>query len=263
VIRSDVTCMTGAALTEELEWRPAPAGRQIDRNEVHLWRVARALSAGATDEAWVVLGDGERRRALSYRDARAARGFVVGRASLRAILGRYIGCGPADIILEEGRNGRPRLCSRERPRLHFSASRVDGMDLIAVVDGGEVGVDVERVARAGVRDSLPWPFVREQAPPGLLRDLSGLGDDPETFFVAWTRLEAYAKAFTGGLGGEPAPVPRGTAQRCHVRSFRIGADLVGSLAEGGEAPRALLAFDARSSAARRLTTTTGHGHTMG
>jgi hypothetical protein len=63
----------------------------------------------------------------------------------------------------------------------------------------------------------------------------------DTFCVAWTRLEAYAKAITDGLGGNAA-----AARCCPVRSFRLGGDLVVALAESGQTPRKLRTFGMRA-----------------
>jgi 4'-phosphopantetheinyl transferase len=247
-MRSDTGVVADAARMPELAWSTATPMLEIGFAEVHLWRVATTpADTRSVDDAWMVLGDAERHRALSYRDDRAARGFVVARARLRSILGHYLGCEPADVALEEGRNGRPYVRSGAGPGLDFSVSRVSGAALVALVGDGRVGVDMECVPDIDARRSLPWRFVREHAPPGLLGDL-GDDDGAEAFCIAWTRLEAYAKAFTDGLGGVPGST-RTAGECCHVRSFRIDGDLVGSLAETGPTPRTLRAFDIRHPAA--------------
>jgi 4'-phosphopantetheinyl transferase len=240
----DGVVIAPAALTPELAWAAAPDRLELGRAEVHLWRAATAAAdSGELARAWHVLDVVERHRALCYRDDRAARAFVVARAALRVILGRYLECDPADVTLEQERGGRPRLRSHTREHLSFSASRAGGVALVAVVAAGEVGVDVERVPREDSGAGLPWRVVRENAPPELLRDL-GDAEDPETFCVAWTRLEAYAKAFTDGLAGASSASAIGLPEGCRPRSFRVDEELVGSLVKGGAVLRQLSAFEA-------------------
>ena len=230
----DVAVLGGAAhRTPALTWEPAPVTPRLAPGETHLWRVPTL--PGDDGPAWTVLADAERHRALSYADERAARGFVKARAGLRAILAGYVGCEPEDVEFEAGVGGRPSVRGAH-PDMDFSASRVEGTSVIAVTAGGKVGIDAERISAVAAHGSPPWSFVREQAPPGLVDDLGDEGD--RAFCIAWTRLEAYAKACTNGLGGSDT----GTG-RCHVRSFVLTADLVCSLAEAGAQPRALRTFD--------------------
>lgn len=248
-MRPDASSDTTAGLIRDLAWHAAPAGCTIPSDEVHLWRVTTPPTGrGVPHAAWAVLGDAERQRALCYRDERAARGYAVVRARLRTILAGYLGCAPADVDLEQQRNGRPFIRSRERPCLRFSVSRTAGIALIAVADGGAVGVDIERVPSIDAGGSLPWRCIHEHAPPGLV-GVEKRDDDPAAFCVAWTRLEAYAKAFTGGLRADrDPPLARNEMRWRQVRSFSIPGGYVASLAEDGRQPRRLVAFDTQPAA---------------
>jgi 4'-phosphopantetheinyl transferase len=144
-----------------------------------------------------VLSKDERQRASRYRVSEARERFVVTRAALREILGRYAGLPP-----ERLRFSYPCACGRadcdpssRKPRLdpetdlRFNVSHTKGLALIAVTSGREVGVDVERV-EPGIEIEPLAKHVLGALPEG---------DRLEAFYRSWTRREAHAKARGDGL----------------------------------------------------------------
>ncbi|HEY1479226.1 MAG TPA: hypothetical protein VGF46_04320 [Gaiellales bacterium] len=230
-----------------LAWAEAPPAPAIDGSELHLWRIHAPSGDDDATRGWTVLGASERRRALAFRDAHVAAAFIHTRAGLRGILSRYVACDPASLPLDEGADGRPLLRGGDGPGLAFSTSRSGASGLVALAARGKLGVDIERVPGPDAGDDLPWSLVREHAPGALLRDVPPGQEDDETFCVAWTRLEAYAKACSGGLAGLAAQQPVDDPD-CLVRSFRVSADLIGSVVAEGRGARVLHAFDAPSPA---------------
>jgi 4'-phosphopantetheinyl transferase len=219
-------------------WSTAPASLELSASELHVWWLGAVPGdAGSTTVAWRVLGDAERRRAQRFRDEQSARAYIHSHARVRGVLARYLGTEAAAVPLQSDEQGRPVVRGR---RLACSVSRSGNDAVLAVTTGTAVGVDIERVRADDDATELPWSFVRERLPATLLADLDG-ADARESFYLAWTRLEAYAKALTGGL----AAITTATETLpCRLRSFRVGDEVVGSVVTGGTLRPTLRTFAA-------------------
>src|SRR4051812_17616611 len=93
-----------------VDWREPPASLPDLGDDVHVWRLSLAKpdpSFLATMEQ--TLSSDEYARANRFHFAVHRERYVVGRASLRAILARYVGCTAAAVSFEYGRWGKPRL----------------------------------------------------------------------------------------------------------------------------------------------------------
>jgi 4'-phosphopantetheinyl transferase len=96
--------------------------------------------------------------------------------------------------------GKPRL-EEDSKGVRFNLSHSDGMALIAIAEGHEVGVDLEQIRwrrdLVGLAERvLPKADVEKirRAPP-LLRSAA--------FYAGWTRHEARMKCFGTGLSSTP------------------------------------------------------------
>lgn len=96
------------------------------------------------------LDDGERARAASFRFEEDAQHWTACRNGLRAILGKILSLSPAEVPLEAGPGGKPRLAAPFGDT-HFNLSHCRDLALVAIAPF-PVGVDVEPEARA--RDLL-------------------------------------------------------------------------------------------------------------
>jgi 4'-phosphopantetheinyl transferase len=193
-----------------------------------------------------LLSADERDRADRYLIQAPRTRFVVSRGTLREILGRTTSLSP-----EELRFSYPCVCgdpecvpSRRKPRLEldshspavqFNLAHTNGLAMVAVSNGPEVGIDIERIERSAVIG----PVAEHVLDPDEVVSLRALPVDQqvEAFYRAWTRKEAYAKARGMGVAspsrlGEPrgwcfrdVPAPAGyvaslavTTDRCVVRT---------------------------------------------
>ncbi len=136
----------------------------------------------------------ERERALRFRLERDRQRFVVARAALRLILGRYLSRPPTEIALAFGPNGKPSLADAG-PR--FSVTHCEDLALVALADAAELGVDVERLGR----ELDVAPLIAHFASTQERADFDALGPQEQrsAFFHWWTRKEALLKAVGGGL----------------------------------------------------------------
>jgi 4'-phosphopantetheinyl transferase len=102
-----------------------------------------------------------------------------GTARLRALLGERLDVASLEVPLVEAGGGKPKLDpDAGLADLRFNVSHSGERALIAIAEGVEVGVDIERVT--------------ERRSPEYLRD--------------WTRREAYLKGIGRGLSGGPREI---------------------------------------------------------
>lgn len=178
--------------------RPTSAGVSPDvRGEVQVWIAGLDHAEDVVDRLAGVLSEDERERAARFHFRRDARRFIVGRATLRGILGECLGVEPGALAFSYGARGKPELGEPSGSDVQFSVSHSADVAVYAVTHGLRVGVDVERL-RLGVdieaiADGTFSPRERD-----ALRRLPP-AQRCEGFFNCWTRKEAYIKAIGEGL----------------------------------------------------------------
>jgi 4'-phosphopantetheinyl transferase len=159
--------------------------------EVHLfwYRVDGPRAERGAD----ALSARERRRAarIPFPERRAR--FVSGRAGLRAVLARYLGCAPADVEIADGPHGKPFL--PQARALRFNLAHSHGRAVLAVARGRAVGLDLERI-RPGVDCGRLMDDFFEPREAAAWRALPA-PERRRAFFTAWTRAEAVIKARGG------------------------------------------------------------------
>jgi 4'-phosphopantetheinyl transferase len=167
----------------------------IEPGEVHV--VTLDLDQDGADEERfaALLSADERARSQRFRFARDRRRFIVGRGTLRLILGRYLGAQPARLSFRYGPHGKPAL--EGDSALRFNLSHSQGLALYALAMEHEVGVDMERIQ--------PLPDLEDIARSCFAEgEIAALWALPEAqrlhaFFACWTRKEAFIKAIGDGL----------------------------------------------------------------
>lgn len=168
----------------------------------------------------------ERARAARYvRPADRAR-FIIGRASLRYLLGERLGLASTVVPLQRNAFGKPQL--PEPTSLYFSISH-SGSWIIIAVGARSVGADVEKID-PGFKYAEVAAFHFSDA---AQRTIQASVEPLITFYSLWTRREAVAKASGRGLsyfeeGGQQSV---GEEQdKWAVRSFEVAAGYLGALA---------------------------------
>lgn len=182
-------------------WHPAPPDVVLSSETVHLWRAMLDVSDSSFNRCFETLSDDERARALAISFQPTRTRFVASRATLRAILSRYLGRLPSELRFTYGAFGKPTISASQHQnseQFHFNVSHVERLTLIAVANR-EVGVDVEAVENRRVGNPMR---IAEEYFSG--RDCAFLSQVPihvqyRTFLSLWTRKEAVAKAIGMGL----------------------------------------------------------------
>ena len=211
---------------------PAPDRRNLTDREVELWvvplplpsTVEAALAATMSFDEW------ERAGRLIAPDKR--RQFIGSRGVLRALLGAYLGVPPSEVTLTRQAHGKPALPAETG--LRFNLSHTEGLLLVAVSAGLEVGVDVERVRPVEGASRLASRFFS-------VRERAGMEDGPVGFLRLWTCRESAVKAFGTGISAgwddlrivERSPDEADAVSQdrnCHVRLFSPRPGYVAALA---------------------------------
>ncbi|WP_216920404.1 4'-phosphopantetheinyl transferase superfamily protein [Synechococcus sp. CCAP 1479/9] len=161
-----------------------------------------------------LLNEGERQRLERLRGEGDGERFLLGRGALRLILGSWLGCDPAGLVLGAGPHGKPELLPLSGPGTpwpeggelppHFNVSHSGDLILLGFHPRRPVGVDVERC-----RPVPEWESIaRRCLPPGEWDAIRSLPQEQreQAFLAAWCRLEAGLKARGMGLFGPP-PAP--------------------------------------------------------
>jgi 4'-phosphopantetheinyl transferase len=231
-------------------WR-SPTALALEADVVHLWRIATDSSQPIA-ELFEGLAIDERRRADRYRSGRDRRTFVVSRATLRSLLGRYLGLDPREVPIGIGDHCKPEVGEASTATgLTFNIAHSGDVTLFAFARDRRVRIDVEVVRPVPELDLLvPRLFTtNERHVLGALRGRARLN----AFFHGWTRKEALAKGVGAGLtlafdrlevplgeGAAPTALHLGAighAGRWWLHPLRVGAGYVAAVAVEGDGHR--------------------------
>ena len=169
-----------------------------------LWLLSLAGDAPAGGDA--LLDDQERERAARFAFERDRQRYVRAHVALRQLLGVRTGRAPDALRFEAGAFGKPRL--RDEPGCSFSLSHSGDQALVALADGGEIGVDLESTSGT-LRDldALARQCLGEREQFDF--DATPVAERELAFLRAWTRKEACLKALGTGLQVAPSSFETG------------------------------------------------------
>lgn len=198
---------------------------------VKLWLCANddlaPAIAGVLATHW--LDEHEQEIAGRFLFERDRRQYLVAHTLVRRALALEAGLAEAELVIFRSSRGRPFLqppdggLPRGGPELDFNLSHANGYNLLGVMRGQRIGVDVERLGRdAHALDTVVETFAPEEqqwvakAAPGHSRDRRVLR--------LWTLKEAYSKARGLGLGLPFDEFSFDLAEDRGVKGFRPPAD---------------------------------------
>lgn len=210
---------------------------------VHLWHARFDWLADRYTAFEDMLAAEERLRAARYMAETVRLRFVLARGMLRQVLAGYMDIIPNALRLAYSLRGKPFIPGSD---LRFNLSHADGMIVLAISSGFEVGVDVERVRlmpemATVARDNFS---LYEQASLWSLPQV----DQLPAFFRIWTRKEAVVKALGDGFASfgqfdvnhdDPPRILRvqdGDPARLSLAHLDFGVDYAGALCVEGAAP---------------------------
>jgi 4'-phosphopantetheinyl transferase len=158
---------------------------------IRLWWCDLRADATTLRRCEALLSEAEHARGARFGTRALRDRYVVGRASLRIVLGEMLGVAPERVPIVRGLRGRPTLGNGAR--LDFNVSHTADVALLGVFEGvARIGVDVERSDRIVNVAGLARKFLteRERAALGML-DADGMR---RRVLTLWTCKEAMSKA---------------------------------------------------------------------
>jgi 4'-phosphopantetheinyl transferase len=166
---------------------------------VSVWWCSLASPADGPQRAVAWLSTAEIERANRFGTTALRERYIIGRATLRLLLGTLTGRAPPDVPIVRGHRGRPML-ARE-PRLDFNVSHTGDVALFAIAThlpaGMRLGVDIEHAAREVNVDRLARRLLTASE-RGAMADVP-VSQHKRRFLATWTCKEAMSKATGDGL----------------------------------------------------------------
>jgi len=146
------------------------------------------------EDAATLLDATELARANRYHFARHSRRFIMARAILRCIIGRYLNIPPKDIAFTYQTHGKPEI--PHPAQIQFNLSHSQDMALLAIGQNYPMGIDIEFFTDRpydgiGTHAFSPEENMQLHKATNELKAL--------TFFNIWAQKEAVIKACGLGL----------------------------------------------------------------
>jgi 4'-phosphopantetheinyl transferase len=231
----------------------------LPQDEVHVWYVDLPAWEREVDPLLPLLNQEEQERAARFKFPAPRNQFVISRALLRQVLGRYLRVEAREVQFRSATNGKPELATASgvQDDLRFNLSHTAGAAVIAITQDRQVGIDVERIRMDTNAMELAERFFSRPEVEWLRSQPSS--EQIPAFFTCWTGKEAYIKAHGEGLsmplssfGVLPAHGTDGSklqlkvyenpeeAQRWFICQLALGTGLRAALAVEGENPRVRL-----------------------
>ena len=181
-------------------WKYPPQNSVLGEKDVHVWRANLDLPEEEVNKLVQILSAEERERASKFHFPKHRERFIVGRGTLRIILGRYLGIEPQALQFEYSSRGKPKLvdgCNSNK--LQFNLSHSEGLALYVFSRDRLVGIDVEYLRPMADAEKIAQRFFSPQE-YAVIKALP-TAEKEIAFFRAWTGKEAYLKAVGDGLAG--------------------------------------------------------------
>jgi 4'-phosphopantetheinyl transferase len=171
--------------------------RALSHGDIHLWLLDLDEHADFQRDHYDLLQRHERIRADRMATEALFARHVASHGCLRLVLADYLGVPPASIEFVLSGNGKPRLSSPFGSRLSFNLSHSEGVAIIGITSGAEIGVDIERVRPLPDRLAI----ARNSFTLSESSQLAAMADADSTlaFLRCWTLKEAFVKARGDGL----------------------------------------------------------------
>jgi len=228
-------------------WMRPRGSLQLDGDDVHVWRINVPAVASSPSSPYLpaVLSSHERERGDGFPSDAHRRQFIVGRATLRLILGAFIGAPASALAFAFGTDGKPALAQPySQSGIEFNLAHSGDWVVCAITRGRAVGIDIERTRRVASVAHIAR-FLFSSAEQHALA-MVGARCRERTFFDIWTRKEACVKAKGRSLLAVAANSASQSARRsgahavnvdgCSVRALTVAAGYSAALATAGSLP---------------------------
>jgi 4'-phosphopantetheinyl transferase len=168
---------------------------EISQDEVHVWHTSLIVDDDERAHDEKLLSPDERRYAARFTNESAKHQFIVSRARLRELLGKYTDLHPHDLRFGMTREGKPFLSSARE--LEFNLTHSGDIVIYGVGRSRPVGVDVERIKPIPRALELSKRYM-SPAEHELVAKASPDTRD-RTFLSLWVKREGSGKAYGVGI----------------------------------------------------------------
>lgn len=168
---------------------------EITPEDVHVWGASLDIDEAELTRAVCYLSEDEQGWVNRLASGRHRQQFIAAHAALRAMLGRYCGQRPHELVIQKANAGKPFL--PDHPFLRFNLTHSYGRALIAIAKNRDVGIDLEKVRREVNVENLARRFfsVRDQK----FIENGEPSQKHERFLQVWVAREAVFKAEGRGI----------------------------------------------------------------
>ena len=182
---------------ETIQERPLPV--TLSTGEAHVWAFSLDASPDVRLQCGLWLSRSEKERAERFRFEQDRNHFIVAHGCLRHILSRYCGNAPGALEIVQAVGGKPRLVTggTQQRAIMFNLAHSHGYGMVAVANGFEIGVDLERIREEVEHLKLAERFF-SHSEWDLIRTEEG-ERQRALFFRHWVGKEAMLKAKGTGL----------------------------------------------------------------
>jgi 4'-phosphopantetheinyl transferase len=171
---------------------------RLDATTITVWGVTLDGPQACQDRCRSVLSDEESTRANRFIRDEDRRRYIVAHGCLRVLLGHHLNVEPGAVTLQLGPAGKPVLCrTTHGSDLSFNLSHAHGLALIAIAQGREVGIDLERIRPDVEVEKLSTRYFSPGEQTTIMQ--SAQEERPARFFRYWVAKEAVLKAQGVGL----------------------------------------------------------------
>jgi 4'-phosphopantetheinyl transferase len=178
-----------------IAWQTAPIELALEPGTIDVWRIP----LGDVDQSLrSLLSEDEQLRADRFRYDRDRNRFIMARANMRRILGKYLNRPPASLEFTYGHHGKPNIVG-----LEFNISHSADLALLAVCGDRIVGIDIEHIHPMNDLEKLTERFFTAGEHQRIIQvptDDREVNDRTIAFFRTWTCKESYLKATGEGIG---------------------------------------------------------------
>lgn len=181
-------------------WSQPPEILSLPSQEVHLWRCNLNLDPESVDHCWKILDAAEQQRADRFQFEQHRRRFIVARATLKSLIGKYLKIAATSVQFVLSDRGKPSLAPTiPSGGLRFNLSHSHEQALYGFVCDRNIGVDLEywRPLKDATQLAQRFFCPREYQAIAQLP----VAQQPSAFLQIWTAKEAFLKGIGSGISG--------------------------------------------------------------
>lgn len=181
-------------------WHKPPEFLTLNEQEIHLWRTNLALSFKEIQFLKQYLSSDEIIRSDRFKFDLHRHRYIVSRAVLRIILGKYLKLEPSKLKFQYNSKGKPQINpDQNQIQLQFNHSHSEDISLYGITTKYPIGIDIEYRRSIADLEQIAYRFFTP-------RECQLLAKFPPSekiniFFQLWTGKEAYLKCTGEGIAG--------------------------------------------------------------